>query len=122
MEIIWREFSSNLENWSYLKIKRFAFYEIDENILFVDLHDFRYSSNQIYCAVIYLHIKVTFDILVSLLISKTKVAFLKILSKLSCVRLIKLLNEVLPIAGKHICINNVCFLLVIRSGPLMDKR
>ena len=48
IEVIWKEFLSNLENWNRLKVKRFAFCEIEENILSVDLHSFCDSSNQIY--------------------------------------------------------------------------
>ena len=113
IEIIWKEFLSNLENWNCLKVKRFAFYEIEENILSVDLHGFCDSSNQIYCAVVYLRIETTFGIRVSLLVSKTKVTPLKKLSMprlelLSCVLLSKLLNEVLSIVTKRICVNNIC--------------
>ena len=55
----------------------------------------------------------TFGIRVSLLVSKTKVTPLKKLSMprlelLSCVRLSKLLNEVLHIVTKRICVNNIC--------------
>ena len=46
IEVIWKEFLSNLENWNCLKVKRFAFYETEENILSVDLHGFCDSSNQ----------------------------------------------------------------------------
>ena len=113
IEVIWKEFLSNLENWNCLKVKRFAFYEIEENILSVDLHGFCDSSNQIYCAVVYLRIETTFGIRVSLLVSKTKVTPLKKLSMprlelLSCVLLSKLLNEVLSIVTKRICVNNIC--------------
>ena len=47
IEIIWREFLRNLENWNCLKVKRFTFYETEENILSVDLHGFCDSYNQI---------------------------------------------------------------------------
>ena len=102
-----------MENWNCLKVKRFAFYEIEENILSVDLHGFCDSSNQIYCAVVYLRIETTFGIRVSLLVSKTKVTPLKKLSMprlelLFCVLLNKLLNEALSIVTKHICVNNIC--------------
>ena len=80
--------------------KRFAFYEI-------------YTVFQIYCTVVYLRIETTFGIRVSLLVSKTKVTPLKKLSMprlelLSCVLLSKLLNEVLSIVTKRICVNNIC--------------
>ena len=109
----WDPLTSNLENWNCLKVKRFAFYEIEENILSVDLHGFCDSSNQIYCTVVYLRIETTFGIRVSLLVSKTKVTPLKKLSMprlelLSCVLLSKLLNEVLSIVTKRICVNNIC--------------
>ena len=102
-----------LENWNWLKVKRFAFYEIEENILSVYWLGFCGSSNQIYCAVVYLHIETTFGIRVSLLVSKTKVTPLKRLSMprlelLSCVLLSKLLNEVLSILTKGFCVNNSC--------------
>ena len=113
IEVIWESFLSNLENWNCLKVKRFAFYEIEENILSVDLHRFCDRSNQIYCAVVYLRIETMFGIRVSLLVSKTKVTPLKKLSMprlelLSCVLLSKLLNEVLSIVTKRICVNNIC--------------
>ena len=66
IEIISREFLSNLENWNCLKVKRFAFYEIEENILSVDLQGFCDSSNQVYCTVVYLRIETTFGIRVTL--------------------------------------------------------
>ena len=71
IEIIWREFLSNLENWNWF------FYENEENILSVDLHGFCDSSNQIYYAVVYLRIETTFGIRVSLLVAKTKVTPVK---------------------------------------------
>ena len=102
-----------MENWNCLKVKRFAFYEIEENILSVDLHGFCNSYNQIYCTVVYLRIKATFGIRISLLVSKTKVSSLKKLSMpclelLSCFLLSKLLNEVLSIVTKRIYVNNIC--------------
>ena len=86
IEIIWREFLSNLENLNCLKVKRFAFYEIEENILSIHLHGFCDSSNQIYCAVVYLRIETKFGIRVTLLVTKTKVTPLK---KLSMPRLVR---------------------------------
>ena len=96
-EVIWREFLSKLENWNCLKVKRFTFYETEENILSVDLQGFSDSSNQIYYAVVYLLIETTFVIPVSFLVSKTKVTPLKKLSMprlelSSCGLLSKLLN------------------------------
>ena len=113
IEIIWKEFLSNFENWNCLKVKRFGFYGIEENILSVVLHGFCDSSNQIYCAAVYLRNETTFDTRVSLLVSKTKVTRLKKLSMphlelLSCVLLSKLLNEVLSIVIKRICVSYVC--------------
>ena len=112
IEVIWKEFLSNFENWNCLKVKKFAFYEIEENVLSVNLHGFCHSSNQIYCAVVYLSIKTTLDIGLSLLVSKTKVTPKKLsmprLELLSCVLLSKLLNKVLYIVTKRICVNNIC--------------
>ena len=109
IEVIWREFLSKLENWNCLKVKRFAFYETEENILSVDLQGFSDSSNQIYYAVVYLLIETTFGIPVSFLVSKTKVTPLKTLSMprlelLSCVLLSKLLN-----VTKYLRMNEVKF-------------
>ena len=73
IEIIWNEFISNLEEWGILQIKRFAFFEIRDKIYSVQLHGFCDSSNQIYCAVIYLCIVTQFGIRVSFLGAKTKV-------------------------------------------------
>ena len=50
IEMIWRESLSNLESWSCLKVKRFASYEIKENVLSVDLNGFCDSSSQIYAS------------------------------------------------------------------------
>ena len=50
IEVIWEKFLSNLENWNCLKVKRFAFYEM-ENILTVNLHGFlrQLQSNLLCC-------------------------------------------------------------------------
>ena len=46
----WDPLTSNLENWNCLKVKRFAFYEM-ENILSVNLHGFlrQLQSNLLCC-------------------------------------------------------------------------
>ena len=62
IEIIWNEFISNLEEWGILKVKRFTFFEIRDKIYSAQLHGFCDSSNQIYCAVIYLRIVTHFGI------------------------------------------------------------
>ena len=94
-------------------LKSFGFYETEEYILSVDRHGFDDSSNQICYVAVYLRIEIKFIIRVSLLFSKTKVTLLKKLSmphlELSfCVLLSKLLNELLSIVTKHICVNYIC--------------
>ena len=94
-------------------LKSFGFYETEEYILSVDGHGFCDSSNQIRCVAVYLRIEITFVFRVILLFSKTKVTLLKKLSMphlelLFCVLLSKLLNELLSIVTKHICVNYIC--------------
>ena len=66
-----------------VKVKRSTFFEIRGKIYSVQLHGFCDSSNQIYCAVIYLRIVTHFGIRVSFLAAKTKVTPLKELSILA---------------------------------------
>ena len=70
IEIVWKEFLSHLENWNCLKVKGFAFSELEDNIFSVYIHGFCDRSNQIYSVVVYLSIETSFGIWVSLLVSK----------------------------------------------------
>ena len=96
---VWEKFLVDLENFTDLRIKRFAFVEVTANIQSVTLHGFCDSSLQSYCGVLYLQIFTSVGIRVYLLAAKTKVAPLKELSiarseLLGCVLLIDLIDQV----------------------------
>ena len=64
----------------------------------MELHDFRDSSDEVYCAVIYVRSVENVDLKVNFLVAKTKVAPLKPLSiprleLLGCLLLSKLINH-----------------------------
>ena len=76
IEFKWKELLRNLEELSLLRVKRFAFVRVEERIFSAELHGFCDSSREIYCAVVYLRVKMSV-VKVFFLAAKTKVAPLK---------------------------------------------
>ena len=69
---VWEKFLVDFENFTHLRIKRFAFVEVTANIQSVTLHAFCDSSLQSYCEVLYLQIFTSAGIRVYFLAAKTK--------------------------------------------------
>ena len=111
---IWQRFLIDLETYNNVRIKRFAFIEISDNVQSVVLHGFCDSSLQCYCGVLYLQIFTSTGVRVFFLAAKTKVAPLKELSiarleLLGCVLLIDLFNQVKFAIEKRVNIEHVKF-------------
>ena len=75
--MVWNQFLSDLEIINSLRVKRFSFVEVKEEINSITMHGFCDSSLKVYCAVVYIQIKTSIGIRVCFLAAKTKVAPLK---------------------------------------------
>ena len=59
IEFKWKGLLRNIEELSLLRVKRFGFGRVEERIFSTELHGFCDSSREIYCAVVYLRVKVS---------------------------------------------------------------
>ena len=50
IEFKWKELLRNLEELSFLRVKRFAFVRVEERIISAELHEFCDSSREILCS------------------------------------------------------------------------
>ena len=82
-----------------VRVNRYTFYELDHDILSVEIHGFSDSSQQSYAAAAYIRIVTKVGIRVHLLAAKSKVAPIKgfsipRLELLGCLLLTKLVKEI----------------------------
>ena len=108
--LVWNTFLSDLKKINSLRVKRFAFVEVREEIYSVTLHGFCDSSLGVYCGVLYLQIKTAIGIRVCFLAAKPKVAPLKEmtiprLELLGCVLLSDLIQQVNLAICERVAIN-----------------
>ena len=71
---ICKEFLVALKKVVSIRMKRFEFVDITEEILNIELHGFCDSSSEVYCCMVYLRIVTNLGVKVTVLASKTKVA------------------------------------------------
>jgi len=109
---VWNKFLLDFEHFGVLRVKRFAFVELNDNVESVTLHGFCDSSSTCYAAVLYLQIRSSVGMRVNFLAAKTKVASLKKvtiaqLELLGCVVLSELISQVLIALDNRISLGSV---------------
>ena len=105
--IKWKDFLNLLREVIEVRVNRFLFNQVKEKVTHMQLHGFSDSSQSAYCAVVYVRVKTSIGVCVSLLTAKTKVAPLKKLSiprleLLACVLLNKLIESIVEAANYRI--------------------
>ena len=127
--IVWNKIVEELKHLAEVRHSRFVFAENFSSDSRIELHRFCDSSNEVYCAVVYLRLVYQGAVHVCFLASKTKVAPFKALTiprleLLECLRLSKLSREVLLGVEKRIKFMTFFVGLILRLlfVGLMERR
>ena len=112
LKSVWNDFISFLQNLNCIKIQRFVFVSITEEIKSLQLHSFCDRSTEVYCAVIYIRVEASSGVKLSFLTSKTKVAPMKPssvprLELLRCFLLGQLIKEVVLAVSSRVCVDGI---------------
>ena len=112
LKSVCNSFISFLQNLNCITIQRFAFVVIIEEIESLHLDGFCDSSTEVYCAVIYICVKISCGVKLRFLTSKTKEAPMKPLSAphlelLGCPLLSQLIKEVVLAVSSRICVDGI---------------
>ena len=78
LKSVWKDFISFLQNLNCIKIQKFVFVGIIEEIKSNQLHGFCDSSTEFYCPAIYIRVETSSGMKLCFLTSKTKVALMKL--------------------------------------------